>query len=105
MLENPLNPGFPPHQQPHYQPVIFFTYWTVLGSFKNWNITTLSHKAMKSETFEEIHQVVLYGNSDNMNELVQSGKSGAINTTDYTKMGYYVIIFLRSLYPAVIYST
>ena len=36
-LDKPLNPGVPPHQQPHYQPVKDCKYWHVLGSFKNWD--------------------------------------------------------------------
>ena len=38
-----------------------------------------------------MHKVVFGGISDNMSALVQSGKYGAINTTDPTKMGYYVV--------------
>ena len=41
-----------------------------------------------------MHKVVLYGISDNMSELVQNEKYGAINTADTTKMGYYVVKFL-----------
>ena len=39
-------------------------------------------KPSSSDTFDEIHQVVLDGISDNMEYLVESGKYGAINTTD-----------------------
>ena len=41
----------------------------------------------------KIHKVVLDGISDNMFLLVQYVKYGAINTTDTSKMGYYVIKF------------
>ena len=68
------------------------------GSFKNWNIITLSHKATSNEDFEEIHQIFLDGISDNMASLVQSGKHGAINKTDKTKMVYYVIKFVSEKY-------
>ena len=43
--------------------------------------------------FDEIHQVVLNGISDNMALLVESGNYGAINTTDMTTDGFYVIIY------------
>ena len=69
-----------PQQKPRYQPVTNCFYWTVLGSFKNWNIITFSHKATKSEAFEEINQAVLDDISENMASLVKFGKYGAINT-------------------------
>ena len=40
-----------------------------------------------SDTFDEIHQVVLDGISDNMASLVESGKRGSINTTYTTTNG------------------
>ena len=40
------------------------------------------------------YQFVLGGISDSMAALVQTGKYGAINTTDTTKMGYYVVKFM-----------
>ena len=48
--------------------------------------------------FEEIHQVVFDGIIDNMTSLFQSGKYGAINTTDTSKNGYYVIKFISEAY-------
>ena len=66
----------------------------MLDSFNNWSIIYLSHKATYSEVIEKIHQVVLYGISENIAELVQTGKYGAINTTDNTALGYYVIKFM-----------
>ena len=66
MLDKPWIYGFTPQQQPHYQPVINCSYWTFLGSFNNWNIIKLSHKAKTSEAFEEVHQVVLDDISDNI---------------------------------------
>ena len=56
-------------------------YWPVLGPFNNWNIIQLSHKSTPSDSFDEIHQVVLDGISDNMASLVESVNYGAINTT------------------------
>ena len=64
-----------------YKPVTKCTYRPVLGSFNNSNIIKLSQKSTLSETFDEIHQVIIYGISDNMASLVESGKYGAINTT------------------------
>ena len=40
-----------------------------------------------------MHQVVLDVIGDNMASLVESGKYGAINKTDTTTNGFYVIIF------------
>ena len=48
------------------------TYWPVLGELNNWNIIEYLSKSTSSETFYEIHQVVLDGKSDNMASLVGS---------------------------------
>ena len=98
ILYKPWIPGFPPQQQPRYQSVIDFTYWPVPGSFNNCNIIILSHKATTSEYFEDIHQVVIYGISDNMALLVQYCKYCAINSTYYTTMVYWVIKFVSEAY-------
>ena len=87
MLYKPWIPGLTPEKQPRYRPVIDCSYWPVLGSFNNWNIITLSHKATTSEAFEDIHQVVLDGISDNMASMVQSGKYSAMDTTDTSTVG------------------
>ena len=52
MLENPWEPGIEPSHQPYYQPVQDFTYWPVLGCFKNWNSITISNKNTPSDDFE-----------------------------------------------------
>ena len=52
----------------------------MIACFKNLNIITLSHKAMKIKAFGGIHQVVLDEISDNT-FLVQYGRYGATNTT------------------------
>ena len=52
LLDKPWVTGFTPQQQPPYQPVTYFTYWAVIGSFNNWNIITLSNKDTTSEAFE-----------------------------------------------------
>ena len=98
MLEKLWVNGFSPQQQPRYQPVKNFPYWTGQGSFKNWNIITLSHKSITSEDFEEMHQVVLGGISNNMALLVQYGKYGAMNTTYTTTIGYYLTKLVLEYY-------
>ena len=82
MLDKPWISGIPSDKQERYKPVTKCTYWPVLGSFNNWNIIQLSQKSTPSDTFDEIHQVVLDGISDNMASLVESGKYGFRNTTD-----------------------
>ena len=67
-------------------------------SFNNWNIVQLSQKSTPFVAFDEIHQFVLDGISDHMDSLVKSGKYGAINTTDTTTNGFYVIIFTSESY-------
>ena len=82
MQDKPWISGIPSDKQYFYKPVTKCTYWSVLGAFINWNIIELSQMSTSSDTFDEIHQVVLDGISDIMALLVESGKYGAINTTD-----------------------
>ena len=70
----------------------------MIFSFNNWNIIIFSRKATTSEAFEDIHQVVLDGISDNMYFLVQYGKYGATNTKYSTIIGYYVIEIVSEAY-------
>ena len=77
-----------------YQPITDCNYWPILGSYNNWNTIHLSPKPTPFEAFEEINQVVLDGISDNMTSLVQYDNYGAINTSDTTTNGYYVIKFI-----------
>ena len=58
----------------------------------------MSSKSSFSETFDENHQVVLDGMSDNMASLFESGKYGAINTTETSTNGFYVIMFKSAAY-------
>ena len=58
----------------------------------------MSSKSTSSETFDEIHQAVLDGISDNMASLVESGKYGAINTTYTSTNVFYVIMFTSGAY-------
>ena len=81
-----------------YKPVTRCTYWPIFGSFNNWNIILLSHKSTPSDAFDEIHQVIIYGISDNMASLVESVKYGDINTTDAETNGFYVIMFTSESY-------
>ena len=48
--------------------------------------------------FDEIHQVVICGISENMASLVQSGMYGAINTDDTKTNGLYVIKLIPEAY-------
>ena len=58
----------------------------------------MSQKSTPSDAFDEIHQVVLDGISENMASLFVSGEYGAINTTDMTTNGFYVIMFKSEAY-------
>ena len=58
----------------------------------------MSNNSTLSDAFDEIHQVVLDGISDNMALLVESGKYGSINTTDTKTNGFYAIIFISESY-------
>ena len=98
MLDKPWISGIPSDEQERYKPVTKCTYWQVLGSFNNWNIIQLSQKSTPSDTFDQIHQVVIDGMSDNMALLVESGKYGAINTNDTETNWFYVLIFTSEAY-------
>ena len=98
MIYKPWISGITSNKQEHYKPVTKCNYWTVMGSFNNWNIILLSHKSTPHDAFDEIHQVVLDKISDNMASLVESVKYGVINTTDTKNYGFYVIIFASEAY-------
>ena len=70
MLDKPWISCISSNKKERYTPVTECTYWPVLGSSNNWNIIQLSPKSTSSDTFDEIHQVVLDGISDNMASLV-----------------------------------
>ena len=93
MIYKPWISGIPSDEQERYKPVTKCTYWTILGSFKNWSIIQLSQKSTPPDKFNEIYHVVLDRISDNMASLVESGKYGAINTTDTATTRFYVIMF------------
>ena len=58
--------GIPSDKQDCCKPVTKCTYWPLLGAFNNWNIIQFSSKSTSSDTFDEIHQVVIDGISDNI---------------------------------------
>ena len=66
MLEKPLIYGISSYKQERYKPVTKCNYWPVLAASKHWNIIQFSSKSTSSGKFDEIHQVVLDGISDNM---------------------------------------
>ena len=98
MLEKPWISDISSDKQESYKPVTKCTYWPVLGDFNNWNIIQLSSKSTSSDTFDEIHQVVLDGISYNMASLVESVTYGAINTTGTSTNGFYVIMLTSGAY-------
>ena len=93
MLDKPWTSGISSDKQEHYKPVTKCTYWLVLGAYKNWNIIQFSSKSTSSYTFDEIHEVVLDGISDNIASLVESETYGAINKTVTLTNRFYVIMF------------
>ena len=66
MLDKPCISGIPSYVKERYRHVTKCTYWKVLGYFNNWNIIQFSQKSTPSDAFDEIHQVVLDGISDNI---------------------------------------
>ena len=98
MLDKPWIYGIPSDKQQLYKHVTKCTYLPVLGKFNNWNIIQLSQKSTPYDAFDEIHQFVLDGISDNMASLFESGKYDAINTIDTTTNEFYVIMFTSEAY-------
>ena len=58
----------------------------------------MSQKSTPFDAFDEIHQVVIDGISDNMDSLVGSLNYGVINTTDRATNSFYVITFTLESY-------
>ena len=79
-----------PKKQPHYQPIGGCTYWPLLGTINKWNIIHFTNKNTSIDDFDEVHNIVLGGISENMVSLGKLGKCGAINAEYTTAMGYYV---------------
>ena len=90
--------GVSHNEQTRYHPVLDCTYWPVLGYFNNWNIVKSTNKSTPSEDFDDIHKIFLDGTSDDMASPVQTGKYGAINTTDTKKIGYYVVKYVSGAF-------
>ena len=65
MRDKPWISDIPSNKQERNEPVTKCTYWPVLGSFNNWNIIQLSQKSTPYDAFDEKHQVILGGISDN----------------------------------------
>ena len=59
MLNIPWYPGVYPTQQPHYQSVVCFTYWYVLGFFNSWNIIKFTNITTSSEDCDEVLKIYL----------------------------------------------
>ena len=97
MIDQPYSSDIP-FKKTLYQPVIDCTYWPVLVSYDNWNIIEITPKSTPFEAFDELHQVVLDGVSYNMESLFRPGSYGAINTSDTTTNGFYVIQFISEAY-------
>ena len=98
MLDQLCTQSVPPHQQPCYHPVKYFTYCTMLGSFNNWNIIQFLHKAGFFEDIDKIHPFVIDGIGENMSALVKTAKYCFINIADTKRMVYYVIKFTSESY-------
>ena len=58
----------------------------------------MSQNSSPSDAFDEMHQVVLDGISNNMASLVESVNYVVINTTDTATDGFYVIMFTSGAY-------
>ena len=98
MLDKPWISGIPSKQQACYQPVKKLIYWSVLGSYNNWNIIEITPKSATFEAFDDMNQFVLDGISDNMASFGKSVMYGSINTYDTTTNGFYVIQFISEAY-------
>ena len=64
----------------------------------------MSPKWTPLDAFDEIQKVALYGISDNMPSIAQSGKYGAINTNDTATNTFYVIVFTSEAYTLQYYT-
>ena len=62
-----------------------------MGSYNNWNIINLTPKSIPFAAFDEIHQVVIDGISDNIASLIQSGGYGVSDRSDKTKTDFMLL--------------
>ena len=65
MLEHSCPCDVDPTKHLCYQPVVDCTYFSVLGSFNNWNIIKFNNKTASSEYFDAVHKILLDGMGDN----------------------------------------
>ena len=77
----------------------------MLGYLNNWKIFQFTNKTTTSEDFNAVHKVFIDGISDNMASILQLGKYGAMNASDPTTMGYYVIKYLSKPHTLQEYQT
>ena len=98
ILDKPWISGIPSNKQARYQPVTNCNYWSVLGSYNNWNIIEITPKSTTFEAFDEIHKAVINRISENMASLVKSSMYGAIDTYDTKTNGLYVIKLISEAY-------
>ena len=94
MLDNPWPPGIYHNQQQQYQTVVECKLWPVLGSFDDCKIVNVDNKTTSSEDFDDVHKVVIYGISTNMESLVQTDKYCATSAEDPTIIGYLFIKYI-----------
>ena len=87
MLDKPRGCGFDPTKKTCCQPVVDCTYWPLLGSSIAGTLFNLQIKQYHKD-FDEVHNLVLDGISENMSSLLQVGKYGAIDAVYPTTMGY-----------------
>ena len=52
--------------RPHYQPVVNYTYWHMLETFKNWDIYNFKNVKTSKEDFDDIHNFLQDGIINNM---------------------------------------
>ena len=98
MLDKHWIYGITSYKQERYKPVTNFTYLPVLRSFNNWNIIQLSQKSTPSDTFDEIHQVVLDGIIYDMASLVESGNMFLLTQLTRKPMDLCYHVHIRSIY-------
>ena len=82
MLDKLWEYGVETTKYTHYQICFDCKYWHMLGSLNKWSIIKFTNKTTSSESFNEVHKLVLYGISENIPSLLQLRKYGATNIED-----------------------
>ena len=93
MLENPWDSGLDHTKQPRYQPVVYFIYWHMLGSFNNWNIIHFNNKRHVVRTLIGCIRLCLMALVPICNYYYIQVNSD-INSVYPTKLGYYVVKYV-----------